>query len=60
MAKRNEIWIFVNGGCITEIRSTNPSLRVNLIDYDELERIGKEQDEYAKLEQLSEGMPVVF
>ena len=58
--KRNEIWIFCQGGCVTEVKATDPTLKVNLIDYDELAVSDENKKEYNKLELLSEKMPVVF
>lgn len=58
--KRNEIWIFCQGGCITEVKSTDPTLRVNLIDYDELAVSDENKERYSELELLSANMPIVF
>jgi hypothetical protein len=58
--KRNEIWIFCQGGCVTQVKATDPSLKVNLIDYDELAVDDEKKEEYKELELLSEGQALVF
>jgi hypothetical protein len=58
--KKKEIWIFVNGGCITQVNSTESDLRVNLIDYDNLGVSDEDEEEIRRLEQLSEGAFIVF
>jgi len=58
--KRNEIWIFVRGGCVYEVKATDPTFKVNIIDYDNLEVSDEDEGEYRELELLSEKMPVIF
>lgn len=58
--KRNEIWIFVDGGCVSQVRATDPTLKVNIIDYDNLQCSDEDTVAYAELEMQSEKMPVVF
>lgn len=58
--KRNEAWIFIQSGSVSEVRATDPTLRVHVIDYDELAVSDENKKLYQKLEALSEGETVVF
>ena len=58
--KRNEIWIFCQGGCVTQVKATDPILKVHLIDYDELAVSDENKKLYAELEDLSENMAIIF
>ncbi|RPI56256.1 MAG: hypothetical protein EHM49_00775 [Deltaproteobacteria bacterium] len=63
--KKKQIWIFVRGGLVTEVKSTDPNIKVNLIDYDNLESGGediREQELLALGEQelSSQGEFVIF
>ena len=58
--KQNEIWIYVSGGCVIQVKATDPLLKVNLIDYDNLEVSDEGRPEYEQMELLSENMSVVF
>lgn len=58
--KAKEIWIFVNGGVVTEVKSTHSGIKVNLIDYDNLEEDKESKEEITRQEQLSEGEYVIY
>jgi len=63
--KKKEIWIFVEGGMVTQVKSTMSNVKVNLIDYDNLKvPVLKDDEEYKKeiteAEQLSENEFVIF
>lgn len=60
--KDKQIWIFVRGGVVNEVRSTHSGIKVNLIDYDNLEVEDDEDErkEIQKQELLSEDEYVIF
>jgi hypothetical protein len=57
---RKEIWITVSGGLITEVKSTEADIKVNIIDYDNLEVSDEDREEIGKLEELSENEFIIF
>lgn len=60
--REKQIWIFVRGGLVQQVKSTDHDVKVHLIDYDNLavEDDEEERKETQKQELLSEGMFIVF
>lgn len=60
MSKRNEVFIFVRGGTVVEVKANDPTLQVYVVDYDEIERSDEIGHDIAEIEGLSAGLTTVY
>ncbi len=58
--KQKQIWVFVRGGMVTQVKATESNIKVSLIDYDNLECGEEDEAEIREQELLSQDQFVIF